>query len=339
MVSVAQQKSARLWGEWLRVQVLSETPVTNMSYKKKKQKKNIINQLKWGLGWIEAVLLKSYRRFFPKENQMRLPQTRTIMQWLRERAKVIRPNNLKINEWVDDYVNRCVIEGKRVEIITQYCLSKDLETRYAKQGNQFFPLKAERDMFTKTIPEIVSVFTQNGLQVNWYVTFNSSFLERGRVTNKILDAYNNMIQNLARESNGLSEYLIFFDWEKDVLGGRPQPNQEVFVNFTSLVSQEAFELDMQNLLARVKQYKDFTKTETELREEEKFKIACEVEEGRFMMSSESPFNQSDFILIPLEFPERYVFFETLASGFQKRIVSIIKLYPWRMDANDLRYEI
>ncbi len=310
-----------------------------MSYKKKKQKKSILNQLKWKFGRIEAVLLKVFRKVFPRKNKMRLPQTRVIMQWLRERARVIRPNNLKINEWVDEYVNKCILEGKRVEIITQYCLSKDLETRYQKQEGRFLPLQEERDMFTKTIPEIVSVFRENGLQVNWYVTFNSSFLERGRVAPDILDAYNNMIQNLAGENMRLSEYLIFFDWEKDVLGGRPKPNQDVLTNFTSLVSQEAFELDMQNLLARVKQYKDFTKTEGELRTEGKFKIACEAEEGRFMMSNESPFNQGDFLLIPLEFPERYVFFETLAPDFQKRITSIIKLYPWRMDADDLNYEI
>ncbi len=270
---------------------------------------------------------------------MRLPQTRTVMAWLREKARVIRRNNLKINEWVDDYINRCVLEGKRVEIITQYCLSKDLESRYVKQGGQFLPLPAERDMFRKTVPEIVSVFKQNGLEVNWYVTFNGSFLERGRISDDILEAYIVMLQSVAKETLQLSEYLIFFNWEKDILGGRPQPNQEVLANFDSLVSQEAFELDMQNLLARVRQYKDFAKTEEELREEAKFKIACEAEEGRFMMSSESPFSQGDFLLIPLEFPERYVFFETLAPGFQKRIVSLIKLYPWRLDADDLSYEI
>lgn len=310
-----------------------------MSYKNRKKKKNILNQLKWQLGRIEAVLLKTYRKIKPKENLMRLPQTRVVMQWLRERARVIRPNNLKINEWVDEYVNRCIMTGKRVEIITQYCLSKDLETRYKIQGNKFEPLQAEKDMFTKTIPEIVSVFERNGLEVNWYVTFNSSFLERGRVAEEILSAYSDMIQNLAKENEKLSQYLIFLNWEKDVLGKRPTPNQEVLDNFDSLVSREAFELDMKNLLERVRQYKDFTKSEEELRREAMFKIACEAEEGRFMISDESPFSQGDFILIPLEFPERYVFFEILSKDFQKRIASLIKLYPWRMDSDDLKYEI
>ncbi len=38
MVSVAQQKSARLWGEWLRVQVPSETPAIKLCCKYELQK-------------------------------------------------------------------------------------------------------------------------------------------------------------------------------------------------------------------------------------------------------------------------------------------------------------
>jgi hypothetical protein len=94
---------------------------------------------------------------------------------------------------------------------------------------------------------------------------------------------------------------------------------------------------MQNLLNRVKQYPDFSKTETDLKIEAKFKIACEAEEGRFIFSKESPFSKGNILITPLEFPERLVFFETLVPDFQKRILPILDLYPWRMDANKLYY--
>ncbi|MFA5838593.1 MAG: hypothetical protein WC849_01470 [Candidatus Paceibacterota bacterium] len=319
-----------------------------MSYKSKKRKKTRASKLQRDF----VIFLKKFfvkfsrkiEKFFEiknknEENKMRFPQTKIIMEQLREKAKRIRPNNLKINEWIDDYIDSCILEGKQIEIITQYCLSKDLEFRYQKQGNKFVPLPAERNMFEKTIPEIISLFEKNGLTLNWYVTFNDSFLDRGRVSSDIKSIYMCMIKNLAEEIKSLEQSIIFLDWELDVLGKQSGPNMEVTNYFDSLVPKEAFNLDMKNLLKRVKEYKDFSKTEDDLKRETKFKISCEAEEGRFMLSQESPFSNGNFILVPLEFPERYVFFEILAPNFQKRLASIIKPYPWRMDADNLRYEM
>ena len=304
-----------------------------MSYKNKKTKKNIINQLKRRIGLIKIVLLKLKTKFIKKEVKMQLPQTRSIMQSLRERSKTIRSNNLKINDWVDEYINKCILNGKPVEILTQYCLSKDLEKRFEIQGNQFLPLPAELEMFNKTIPSVLKLFARSNVSVDWYITFNDSYLDRGRVSDSIVEEYSKMIENLGEGLNSVT----FYNWEKDILGGRPEPNTEVLESFFKYVSRQAFELDMKNLLERVKQYSDFTKTEEELRRELMFKIACEAEEGRFIFCPEAPFSYGDILITPLESPERLVFFETLAPDFQKRIVPILKLYPWRMDADNLKY--
>lgn len=270
---------------------------------------------------------------------MRLAAIRKVMDALRAQSRRLATNNLRINEWVDDYLNRCMLNGNTVDILTQWCLSKDLETRYRRQGNKFIPLGAELDLFKKGIPEIVRTLTGNGLAASWYVTFNGSFLEGGRVEQQIVETYVRMITGLAQENDLVRQSVIFLDWEREVLGKRPEPSPEILDNFSRIVPRQAFEIDFTNLLERVKKYPDALQNEEALRREAMFKIACEGEEGRYLLSAESPFPGGEFILIPLEFPERYVFFSILAPEFQKRIVAVLRPYPWRMDSAELKYEI
>ena len=305
-----------------------------MSYKKRQLQKSKFNQFKYKFGQIKLALLKRVRVLFQRGGRMRLIQTSIIMDFLRARNKTVSPNNQKIDEWVDTYINQSILNEKKVDILTQWCLSKDLETRYKAQGDRFVPLQTELNLFQKQIPEIVELFTRNGAQVNWWVTFNGSFLERGRVSDDIANQYMEVIREICQLEN-----LIFLDWEKDILGKRPEPNEQVLNNCFSFVAKKAFDIDFQNLLTRVRKYPDFKKTEEELRRESIYKIACEAEEGRFLFSPDSPFPCGQFIMIPMEFPERYIFFSALVPEFKKRIVSVVKLYPWRMDAQDLQYEL
>lgn len=309
-----------------------------MSYRSKKIKKNRFNQLKYQFGLVKTALLQKIKVFLQqlrqKEEPMRLLQTVSIIEFLRSKNKMIRPNNQKINEWVDDYINECILNGRPVDILTQWCLSKDLEIRYKIQSNLFIPLKTELELIQKEITQIIQIFLKNGVAVNWWITFNNSFLDRGRIASSISDKYIEMIKNIKQPDS-----VILVDWEKEILSGRAKPNEGVLSNFFSFVSRKAFEIDFQNLLERVKKYPDFDKTEDELKKEVQFKIACEAEEGKFLFSNNSPFPNGQFILIPLEFPERYVFFSTLAPDFKKRVASILKPYPWRIDASNLKYEM
>jgi len=73
------------------------------------------------------------------------------MEFLRERSRMIRANNPRINEWVDDYLDGCFTNGKSVNILTQWCISKDLEERFRRQGNDFVPTRKERRVFILTL--------------------------------------------------------------------------------------------------------------------------------------------------------------------------------------------
>ncbi|OGI83986.1 hypothetical protein A2997_00875 [Candidatus Nomurabacteria bacterium RIFCSPLOWO2_01_FULL_36_10b] len=306
-----------------------------MSYKKKREKKNIISQLKRQIGLIKIVLFKKTNYFTKKEVNMQQRQTRTIMQWLRERSKIIRQNNLKINEWVEKYIDDCILNGKSIEILTQYCLSKDLEKRYKIQGNKFIPLQAENKMFCKDIPLILDEFKNNGISVNWFITFNNSFMEQGMVDKKIANDYIAMINGLVQ-----NDEVLLLHWENDVLKERPAPNQDVLDNFYAFISEEAYGVAMDDLTKRTVGTPNFNEIKKGFDGGLKFKISCEVEEGRMLINDEIPLfeEKGKFILVPLELPERFVFFETLAPGFQKRIVPILKPYPWRIDGSKIEYD-
>ena len=306
-----------------------------MSYRKKKMRAGKLHQFTYTVGLLKRALLKWARVLFQRRSQVRLPQVARIMELLRRRNQRLRPNNQKIDDWVDGYIQQCILKGQGVEILTQWCLSKDLEARFRAQGNQFTPLEGEVGLLMREIPEIIRIFTDNGVRVNWWVTFNGAFLDRCRVTPDIANQYMAMISGMCP-----MEGVVFLDWEREMLGGaRPKPSDIVLAQFGSTISQKAFNLDFANLLRRVRRYPDFSGSEDSLREELKYKVACEAEEGRFLFGVDSPFPCGQFILVPLEFPERYVFFAALAPEFKKRIMAIARPYPWRMDAESLTYEL
>ena len=258
---------------------------------------------------------------------MRLPQTRTLMEWLRKRSRLIRQNNPKINEWVDDYINECALYGKPVEILTQWCISKDLEIRYTTQGNAFIPTKKEQSLFAKDIPLIIKTFNESGISFNWWITFNRSYLDSGRINSEIEEIYVAMIKKLDEPivQNG---GLILTDWETDILGKQPEPDREVLTSIERLVDPAALELEIQRHSTWVREEAKLDQSNQKLKEDAYFQIACEAEEGKFLNSDESPFGQ--FILMPLETPERYDFFTINVPDFKKRIVTVLSLYPWRL---------
>ncbi|QQR82592.1 hypothetical protein IPJ70_00565 [Candidatus Campbellbacteria bacterium] len=260
------------------------------------------------------------------------------MAFLRDEARRIRPNNKRIDEWVDELLEQCARDGKPVDVLTQWCLSKDLETRKIQQGGRLSPLPSEKKMILEAIPRIIDVFTSNGFRVNWWFTFNKAFVDEGRVSDALVVEYINLISALVSQNEAVRESGILINWEEEVLQGRQQPNREVMEDFFRYIPRGAFDIEMKNLLRRVQKYPNFSKSVAELEVEKKYNIACEVGEGKFLLGEQSPFSKGEFLLIPFEFPERYGFFEILAPGFQRRIAAVLKPYPWRIDADDLVYE-
>ena len=296
-----------------------------MSYKNRKNKKGFSSQIKYWFGLVKIVLLKSIGKV-GRRNGM-LPQTRNVGEWLRNRKSLIRSKNLNINGWVDNYMNLCALQGKPVEILTQFCISKDLEVRYRNQGNAFIPTKKERLLFERDIPLVMDAFQKNGFTLNWWITFNASYLDSGRTNADIQQTYTAMIGKLA-EPLVQGGSLILADWETDILGKRPEPNPIVLANIDRFVKPEALQIDIERHSAWAREDAELIRSDEELRQDVCFKIACEAEEGRYL-ANEAPFGEC--ILIPLESPERYDFFTLLAPDLKKRVVAVLPLYPWRFE--------
>lgn len=298
-----------------------------MSYKNKKLKRSVINQLRF-------FVKKTWAKFFyntikKRKEKRKMVAVKKVMDFLRNRNRLIRTNNLRINEWVDDYVRNCFLEGKTVNVLTQWCLSKALEKRFKEQGRKFVPTKKERRVLEAEIPLIISVFLKNGFRVNWWITFNRSYLDSRLVDEKTENQYKKIIIDLAR-SPVVRQNVLFLDWEDDIIRGRPKADRSVLENFDKYVSKNAFEIELQRWRNWAQEEAGLQQIEKELRKDVIYQIACEAYEGQFLSGPNSPFSPDEFILIPLEVPERFDSFTLLAKDFKKRIVAVLSPYPWRM---------
>ena len=253
--------------------------------------------------------------------------TERLIGFLSERSRLVRTNNPRIGSWARNYLERCLANGEAVTILSQWCISKDLEERWKKQGDVFLPTAGEVALFRREIPAVLAAFRREGLMIGWWLTLNRSYLDSGRITKGIEDRYKKMIEELAMP---LGQDLLLVDWEDEVLGGRPGPSIEVMANLNAYVPPGAFEVELRRHSTWTKEA-GLRLTPAQLEGEVRHQVACEAEEGRFLLSRESPFPGGEFILIPLEAAERYDFFTLLAKGFKERIVTALPFYPWRLE--------
>lgn len=251
-----------------------------------------------------------------------------LMAFLRIRCERIRPGNLKVNQWVDGYLNRCLLGGKAVNILTHWCLSKALEQRFSQQGDKFQLTRKEVELFTEKIPELLKEFFRSSLAVNWWLAFTQPYLDSRLLPLYIEAQYKNLITALCEEQNEPS--LLLVDWEKDMLGRKPEPSKLVLKNFSGLVSASMFQGELERWLAWNQEQSGLEQAEEELKRDVTEQIAFEAEEGRLLTSADSPLGTSEFLLIPLEHPERFDNFTILAPDFKVRIVPILPCYPWRL---------
>lgn len=258
---------------------------------------------------------------------MRLPQVVELMAFLRDKSRKIRQNNQRISEWVDEYVNRCVVEGKSINLLTQWCVTKNLERRSELTGGRLVPTKEEILLFQKYIPEIVHELERFGIRFNWWITFNRPFLESRRISHDLEMEYKRLISSLASPLVGQG-WLEFLDWEDDIIGGKISPNQEVLNNPQQYVGDKAMALELKWNADWEREETDVRSAESRLYRDVCYQIACEAAEGLVFTGRDSPFGE--FILIPLEVPEQYVFFGIFSKDFKKRIVSVLPFYPWRL---------
>lgn len=266
-----------------------------------------------------------------RKNKMLLRNVSKLVEELRALANIIRPNNKKVSEWVATYLNDCALNGRPVTILSQWCLSKDLERRFEKTGRRFEPTKKELRLFAKEVPNILAMFERARLKVVWNFTFNLSYLDSGRIDREMELAYTTMIRALAKDLVS-AQRIALYDWEEEVLGSRPEPSQEVLKNLAEYVSSRALALELERHSRWAKEDAGLNQGSEEIRRDVSWQIACEAEEGRWLLSKDSMIDgEGRFLLVPFEAPERYDFFELLAPNFKQRIVSIVHLYPWRSE--------
>lgn len=322
LVAIAQLEER----SFVKGMVGGSSPLSDpMSYRNKKNRKSKAYKLKF-LVWLFFNKIKRGIRE-RKERKMGFLQVRRVMGFLRARNKIIRPNNQKISEWVDEYLGRCFVSGEPVNILTQWCLSKAFEKRFEEEGKGFVPTKKERKVLDQEIPQIIQVFLENGFRVNWWITFNRSYLKSRLLDGKIEEEYKRMVIELAKNPV-FGENTLFFDWDKDVLGARPQPERSVLERFSDYVNPGRYEIELQRWLKWAEEEADLEQPTEELKKDVKYQIACEAQEGVFIMSPDFPLGR-DFIVVPLEAPERFDNFTILNCDLKKRIVSVLSLYPWR----------
>lgn len=108
---------------------------------------------------------------------------------------------------------------------------------------------------------------------------------------------------------------------------RSEPSKEVLTDINRFVKSDALQLEVQRHSAWAREEAGLTQSDDELRRDVFFQIACEAEEGRYLMA-DAPFGE--YILVPLEAPERYDFFTLLVPDFKQRIVAALPPYPWRL---------
>lgn len=258
------------------------------------------------------------------------PSTVFLMQFLRNRNQSVRRNNLRIDPWVDTYVDSCLTAGHNVTLVTQWCLSKGLERRFG-QADCFVPTSKEIELWSEHIPAILSVFSKLGLGLDWYFTFNRGFTPSRRLSVQIEMQYKELVLDLAEKHLGCS--IAFFDWEEEVLGGHAQPDLEVLSDPHRFVSERALQRELAWADQWMKDETNLVRSPEEIRQDVLVQIAYEAAEGRFLSSSACPFGP-EFILVPLEAPEQYDFFSVFVPDFKKRIAAVLPPYPWRSKSID-----
>jgi hypothetical protein len=257
-----------------------------------------------------------------------LPQTIKVMKRLREINRSLE-NALKINEFVDIYLDDCILNGRPVTIITPWSLSPRFKNRFKAQKDNFIPTDKEKSLFSHEIKNIIDLFENNGFALEWWLILSRAYLDSRLLEKKLEIEYSNMLNGLVKKYN---TPIAIINWEDDVTMKRHTPNNtllnDYFFNKTISENNLSYELDRWKNWVNEEGIKI---TAEELLKQTKYQICCEAEEGKFLMeNSSNPIcNPGNFLFFVLGNAERYSFFSVISPEFRKRIICVLRQYPWR----------
>lgn len=237
-----------------------------------------------------------------------------IVRWLQRRCGGHHNGGTwKLRPYVYDYLLRCLQQGLPIDIVTIWCLSRGLEKRWLPHKS-FKPINGELKVASET--QAVIKFLQNeGLTVNWFIFPATSAVNTGRINSDIAAAYSVMLGNLIAD---IPNVII-----------EPMPHITPMPDAIGLVSASAMERERSR---REKLYEkrgivaSASIIETDLQQS----IGVKAAEGLWLIE-----NFPDCLLVPVEYPERYMFHDlltpTLSPKVMERICPILTPYPWRED--------
>lgn len=218
----------------------------------------------------------------------------------------------RLRPYVSEYLTRMITSGaSSIQIVTLWCLTRRLEKRFRSDGNLLL-LPSELKVVAE-IDAIIGYFQEEGFSVDWYVLLAGSAVTSGQINASVAGAYN---QALAVAFEGMTmcalEVVPHFE-----------PDPALVSRISSLVPHEALERERMrrtHLYAERGIVADTCSIAADLRRS----IAVKAQEGQWLVET-----FGDFLLLPVEYPERYVFHELLAPGLMQRICPTLTPYPWR----------
>jgi len=300
-----------------------------MSYQNRKQKKLKLNKFKYiiGLIWIKFFNKIKYKK---EVGEMQFFKTRKVMEFLREKRKSLSRDvkGVRINQWVDEYLQLCLENNQKVVIITPWSWSTALIGRYKEQGNMFKPTNKEEKLFAKKIPKIMDVFEKNGFRLDWFIALGRSCLDDRLIGPKLESEYQEMITKLAKPL--FKRGLEIVDLENDLFNQRIVPDEEMLKNLKKYIKPGILrrEIEKWREWAQVTGYKAPVE---QIDQETNYQMASMIKEGQMFMNPNFVLGQN-FLLFLLESPENFFYLTIKAPELDQRMITVLPYFPWRMRA-------
>jgi hypothetical protein len=219
----------------------------------------------------------------------------------------------RLRQYVREYLTACATYAEPVQLLTIWCMSRSLEKRLEELG-KLVPFHKERKVM-RDFKWCHDLFAQAGMSVNQFILLVGSGVERGLVSPEVQKQYQGMIERLACEER------------LDVIAEiRPAacPDETVLSRAEELRLDPAVIREVDRRLHLAQRYGDAL-TESQAFDEAVKSIAVKCAEAKQLVA-----DFSDFVLIPVEFVERYRFHNLGWPGFTDRLLPITQPYPWRL---------
>lgn len=218
--------------------------------------------------------------------------------WLMSQLQWRCQGKYKLRSYVSGYVHDCLIWTRPVELLTLWCLSKGLERRQLAQKS-LIALPKERKVL-KDFVECHSLFREAGLLVNHYIFLVGSAVLGNLVGEVSLDA--------------LVECRP---------AARVSPEElQIMVQLRAGDAMFSREVDRRIELATRHHY---SLKQAAAEAEALRSVTVKAMEARVLVHE-----FGNFLLVPVEFPERYYFHNWGYQGFTDRLLPITQPYPWRL---------